>query len=53
MLFASNKNAKPFVFDKAISLDQKRFIMIGKDIYGAIKPWIIYVMTWNGKDVDD
>lgn len=50
MLFANNKFAKPFVFDKAISLNKKKFIMMGKDIYGAVKPWVIYVVTWNGKD---
>ena len=50
MLFASNKYAKPFVFDKAISQDEKYFVMMGKDIYGAVKPWVIYVITWNGKD---
>lgn len=47
MLFASNSYAKPFVFDKAISLDGKAFVMMGKDIYGAVKPWVVYVVTWN------
>ncbi|MBR4390075.1 MAG: hypothetical protein IKT00_13005 [Prevotella sp.] len=49
MLFASNSWAKPFVFDKAISQDRRSFVMMGKDIYGAVKPWVIYVVTWNGK----
>ncbi|MCR4915936.1 MAG: hypothetical protein K6A96_09300 [Prevotella sp.] len=50
MLFASNYYAKPFVFDKAISLDRKRFVMMGKDIYGAIKPWVVYAVSWNGRE---
>ena len=50
MLFASNTFAKPFVFDKAMSLDNKTFVVIGKDIYGAVKPWVVYCVTWNGKD---
>lgn len=50
MLFASNSFAKPFVFDKAISLDRSRFVMLGKDIYGAIKPWVVYGVTWNGRE---
>ena len=49
MLFASNSYAKPFVFDKAISQDGRSFVMMGKDIYGALNPWVIYVITWNGK----
>ncbi|MBO4500587.1 MAG: hypothetical protein J5732_10115 [Bacteroidaceae bacterium] len=48
MLFASNLFGKPFVFDKAISLDRSRFVMMGKDIYGAVEPWIVYGVTWNG-----
>ena len=50
MLFASNTFAKPFVFDKAMSLDKKRFVVMGKDIYGAVKPWIVYSITWNGRN---
>ena len=50
MLFASNSYAKPFVFDKALSVDRSRFVMMGKDIYGAVKPWVVYSVTWNGKD---
>jgi hypothetical protein len=50
MLFASNKYAKPFVFDKAMSLDNKQFVMMGKDIYGSMKPWVVYVVSWNGRD---
>ena len=50
MLFASNKYAKPFVFDKTISQDGKYFVMMGKDIYGAVKPWVIYAIKWNGKE---
>ena len=50
MLFASNSYAKPFVFDKAMSQDGKCFVMMGKDIYGAVKPWVIYAITWNGID---
>lgn len=49
MLFASNSFAKPFVFDKAISQDGRSFVMMGKDIYGAVKSWVIYAVTWNGK----
>ena len=49
MLFASNSYAKPFVFDKAMSQDRKSFVIMGKDIYGAVKPWVIYAVTWNGK----
>ena len=22
----------------------------GKDIYGAVKPWVIYAISWNGKN---
>ena len=50
MLFASNKYAVPFVFDKAMSLDEKQFVMMGKDIYGSMKPWVVYVVSWNGRD---
>ena len=50
MLFASNSYAKPFVFDKAISQDGRSFVMMGKDIYGAVKPWVIYAISWNGKN---
>lgn len=50
MLFASNKYASPFVFDKAMCSDKKHFIVMGKDIYGAIKPWVLYCITWNGRD---
>lgn len=50
MLFASNKFASPFVFDKAMSADGKSFIIMGKDIYGAVKPWVLYRVSWNGKD---
>ncbi len=50
MLFASNSYAKPFVFDKAISKDGRSFVMMGKDIYGAVKPWVIYVVSWKGTD---
>ena len=49
MLFASNSYAKPFVFDKVLSQDGKCFVMMGKDIYGAVKPWVIYAISWNGK----
>lgn len=48
-LFASNTYAKPFVFDKAMSLDKKTFIVMGKDIYGAVKPWVVYSVNWNGR----
>lgn len=50
MLFASNTFAKPFVFDKAMSLDKKNFVVMGKDIYGAVKPWVVYVVSWNGRN---
>ena len=50
MLFASNSYAKPFVFDKVMSQDGKYFVMMGKDIYGAVKPWVIYAISWNGKN---
>lgn len=50
MLFASNTYAKPFVFDKAMSLDNKSFVVMGKDIYGAVKPWVVYVVSWNGRN---
>ena len=50
MLFASNLYAKPFVFDKAISQDRRSFVMMGKDIYGAVKPWVVYVIMWNGNN---
>lgn len=50
MLFASNSYAKPFVFDKVLSQDGKCFVMMGKDIYGAVKPWVIYAISWNGKN---
>ncbi len=49
MLFASNKYAKPFVFDKAMCPDNKHFIILGKDIYGAVKPWVLYCVMWNGR----
>ena len=50
MLFASNTFAKPFVFDKAMSIDEKNFVVMGKDIYGAVKPWVVYVVSWNGRN---
>ena len=50
MLFASNSYAKPFVFDKVLSQDGKYFVMMGKDIYGAVKPWVMYAISWNGKN---
>ena len=50
MLFASNRYAKPFVFDKVKALDDKSFVVMGKDIYGAVKPWVVYSVTWNGKN---
>ena len=50
MLFASNRYAKPFVFDKAMSLDNNSFVILGKDIYGAIKPWVVYAVSWNGRN---
>ena len=50
MLFASNSYAKPFVFDKVMSQDGKYFVMMGKDIYGAIKPWVVYAISWNGRN---
>ena len=50
MLFASNRYAKPFVFDKAFSQDGKYLIIMGKDIYGAVKPWVIYAIKWTGKE---
>lgn len=50
MLFASNRYAKPFVFDKAMSIDKKNFVVMGKDIYGAVKPWVVYVVSWNGSN---
>lgn len=50
MLFASNTFAKPFVFDKAMSLDNNTFVVMGKDIYGAIKPWVVYSVAWNGRN---
>ncbi len=46
MLFASNRYAKPFVFDKAMC--SNKFLIMGKDIYGAVKPWVLYEVTWNG-----
>lgn len=49
-LFASNTFAKPFVFDKAMSLDKKSFIVMGKDIYGAVKSWVVYSINWNGRN---
>ena len=49
-LFASNYIAKPFVFDKAMSLDKKSFVVMAKDIYGAIKPWVVYSINWNGRN---
>lgn len=48
MLFASNTYAKPFVFDKAMAPDCKSFVVMGKDIYGAIKSWVVYTVAWNG-----
>lgn len=48
MLFASNTYAKPFVFDKAMSIDNRTFVVMGKDIYGAVKPWVVYCVMWNG-----
>lgn len=33
-----------------MSQDGKYFIMMGKDIYGAVKPWVIYAISWNGKN---
>ncbi len=50
ILFASSKYAKPFVFDKAMSLDKKKFVVMGKDIYGAVKPWLVYSIMWNGRN---
>ena len=50
MLFASNKYSKPFVFDKAMSLNKQSFVIMGKDIYGAVKPWVVYTVSWNGRD---
>ena len=52
VLFASNKYAKPFVFDKAMSLDNKNLLVLGKDIYGAPKPWVFFSVKWNGRDFD-
>lgn len=49
VLFASNTFAKPFVFDKAMSLDKKNLVIMGKDIYGAVKSWVVYIVSWNGK----
>lgn len=49
MLFASNSYAKPFVFDKAMVLENESFVVLGKDIYDAIKPWVIYSVSWNGR----
>ena len=46
MLFASNSFAKPFVFNKALSIDKKKIIVLGKDIYGALKPWVVYQITF-------
>ena len=52
MLFASNSYAKPFIFDKALSLDSNSLIILGKDIYGAIKPWVVYKVNYiNGNFV--
>ena len=50
MLFASNTYAKPFVFDKAMSLDNRIFVVMGKDVYGAMKPWVVYCVRWNGSN---
>ena len=50
MLFASNSYAKPFVFDKANAIDNKSFVVLGKDIYKAVKPWVVYSVSWNGRD---
>lgn len=50
MLFASNTFAKPFVFDKAMSLDNNSFVVMGKDIDGAIKSWVVYIVSWNGSN---
>lgn len=47
MLFASNSYAKPFVFDKALSLDEKSLVILGKDIYGAVKPWVVYTVNYK------
>ena len=49
ILFASNRYAKPFVFDKAMSIDSKTLVVMGKDIYGAVKPWVVYCISWNGR----
>ncbi len=49
MLFASNKYAKPFVYDKALSLDEEKLVILGKDIYGSVKSWVVYIITWNGR----
>ena len=49
MLFASNRYSKPFVFDKAMLLDNSFFVIMGKDIYGAVKPWVVYKVRWNGQ----
>lgn len=50
MLFASNMFGKPFIFDRALSLNGRRFVMMGKDIYDAVKPWVVYSVSWNGKE---
>lgn len=47
MLFASNSYAKPFVFDKTLSLDENSLIILGKDIYGAVKPWVVYKVNYK------
>lgn len=49
MLFASNEFAKPFVFEKRFCLEVGCLVILGKDIYGAVKPWVVYRITWNGK----
>ncbi len=48
MHFAHNIYASPFVFDKAFSKDRSHFVILGKDLKGAMKKWVVYDVTWKG-----
>ena len=50
MFFASHEYGKSYVFDKGISLDRKRLVIIGKDIDRKASQWILYILSFENGD---
>lgn len=46
MHFARHEYGDSYVFSKAISLDKKRLVVLGKDLKTRATPWVVYIISY-------